>query len=314
MPTLEATRTSTKISVKNVLFATDFSEASRQALPYAMAICRHYGSTLHALHVIPEMVYPLAPRMMAPIAATPTYEAVRQEAQGELRRMAIRLGHIPNHSHIRTGSVWQAVSEIILKENIDLLIIGTHGRTGVGKLLVGSVAEEIFRQAPCPVLTVGPNVSGKARLPMLGGESLNVAPIYVEIGEILYATDFRSKTPAAAAFAVSLAQEFQSHLTLLHVIEKHEDYGTPGPVDWTLSRLSELVPDDADLWCSPEPVVKYGSPADCILQTASERSADLIVLGARPADGHMGAAIHLPWATAHRVIAHAACPVLTVRG
>ena len=86
----------------------------------------------------------------------------------------------------------------------------------------------------------------------------------------------------------------------------------PGPIDIALQRLEKLVPEEANLWCSPKPSVQLGPPADCILQEAPDCKTDLIVLGVRSAAGHLGAATHLPWATAHRVIAQAHCPVLTI--
>ena len=131
--------------------------------------------------------------------------------------------------------------------------------------------------------------------------------------QIVYATDFSPESLAAAPFATSLAQEFQAKLTLLHVIEKYTDMDRrPEPIDLALQRLEKLVPEEASLWCSPRPSVQFGPPADCILQEALDSKADLIVLGVRAAAGHLGAATHLPWATAHKVIAQAHCPVLTI--
>jgi len=129
----------------------------------------------------------------------------------------------------------------------------------------------------------------------------------------VYATDFSPESLAAAPFATSLAQEFQARLTLLHVIEKIGDLDpTSRPIDHALQRLESLVPAEAGLWCSTKPSVQYGPPAERILQAALDCKADVIVLGVRAAAGHLGAATHLPWATAHKVIAHAHCPVLTI--
>ena len=145
------------------------------------------------------------------------------------------------------------------------------------------------------------------------GEGKDLTPVEISVGQIVYATDFSPESLAAAPFATSLAQEFQSKLTLLHVIEKYTDKDhQPEPIDLALQRLEKLVPEEASLWCSPRPTVQFGPPADCILQEALDTRADLIVLGVRAAAGHLGAATHLPWATAHKVIAQAHCPVLTI--
>jgi nucleotide-binding universal stress UspA family protein len=208
--------------------------------------------------------------------------------------------------------VGDVLSEIIRENEIDLLVAGTRGRTGFGKLLLGSVAEELFRTATCPVLTVGPKAPKLNGLPEHHGIG-EVPPIKVEFGQILYATDFSAHSLAAASYAFSLAREFRARLALLHVIEEYGEHlhSRPGPIDTALRRLEQLQPDDAVLCYSPESIVQFGSPADHVLQTAAEREVDLIVLGARPRN--VEAATHLPRATAHRVVANARCPVLTVR-
>ena len=230
-----------------------------------------------------------------------------------METLASHLETIPHHTYVREGEVWESLSDIILAREIDLLVVGTHGRTGVEKLVLGSKAEEILRLAPCPVLTVGPKIAGRAKLTAIEGEGKDLTPLEISVGQIVYATDFSPESLAAAPFATSLAQEFQSKLTLLHVIEKYKDMDhQPGPIDLALQRLEKLVPEEASLWCSPRPSVQFGPPADCILQEALDSKADLIVLGVRAASGNLGAATHLPWATAHKVIAQAHCPVLTI--
>ena len=81
-----------------------------------------------------------------------------------------------------------------------------------------------------------------------------------------------------------------------------------------MHELYEIIPEGAELWCQPEATVRFGNPAERILEAAEEHEADLIVLGVRDAAGRLGAATHLERATAHKVVAHAICPVLTVRG
>jgi nucleotide-binding universal stress UspA family protein len=206
--------------------------------------------------------------------------------------------------HTFAGRVSNVISEIIRENEIDLLVAGTHGRTGLRKLLLDSVAEELFRTATCPVLTVGPNVPQLTSAEHRGRDQL--APIGVEFRQILYATDFTPHSVGAASYAFSLAREFHARLILLHVIEKYGE-----PIDVALRKLEFLQSEDAVLRYPPEPVVEFGSSADRILQAAAEWRADLIVLGTRP--GHVDAATHLPWKTAHKVVARANCPVLTVR-
>jgi len=303
----------TGIALKNVLFATDFSPASEAALPYAEATCRRYNCQLHAVHVISPASYIAASEPVGSITIASMHEAARADAQERMEALAAHLKTVPHYTYVREGSVWEVISDMAWTREIDLLVVGTHGRTGFEKLVFGSKAEEILRQAPCPVLTVGSQVSGRAMLPALAGDGKDLTPLEISVRHIIYATDFTPESLAAAPFAASLAQEFQARLTLLHVIEKYAGvHRPPGLIEFALQRLERVVPEEASLWCSLEPVIQFGSPAECILQKASESQADLIVLGVRPASGHLAAATHLPWATAHKVIAHAHCPVLTI--
>ena len=312
MKTLEVT-SHAGISLKNILFATDFSEASQAALPYAAAIARRYGSQLHIVHIVSPAAYITPSQPGGAVTLDSIHEAALADVRQRMGTLASHLKTVPHHTYVREGEVWERLSDIIRTHEIDLLVVGTRGRTGVKKFLLGSRAEEILRLAPCPVLTVGPKITGRARLNAVEGEGKDLTPVEISVGQIVYATDFSPESLAAAPFATSLAQEFQSRLTLLHVIEKHTDMDRRmGPIDLALQRLEKLVPEEASLWCSPSPKVQIGPPADCILREALASRADLIVLGVRAASGNLSAATHLPWATAHKVVAQAHCPVLTI--
>jgi nucleotide-binding universal stress UspA family protein len=302
---------STAVSIKNILFSTDFSEASEAALPYAAAMSLRYGGMVHVAHVLPA-VNRIRPSAIDPAIIGAIYEDAYSDTQEKMQRLSTRLRGFAHHTYIRHGKVSEVLSEMIREHDVDLLIAGTHGRTGVGKLLLGSVAEEIFRTVTCPVLTVGPKVPRAFRASQHGRDE-DIKPTSVEFRQILYATDFTPQSLAAGSYAFSLAREFRSQLILLHVIEKYHEHlqDRPGPIDLAFRRLEELKHEDAALRYRPEPTVKLGSPVERILQTAAERNADLIVLGAQR---HSGGAVHLLWTTAHQVVAQANCPVLTVLG
>ena len=215
-------------------------------------------------------------------------------------RLNEQLRGIEHEVVIAEGKIWEVMSDLIEQKEIDLVVLGTRGRTGFGKTLLGSVAEQILRQSPCPVLTVGPHVN-------LWSEE------YAKMREILYATDLVADFPMAAPYAVSLAQENQAHLVLLHVTEdpKAGDLvDSPEVVNVKERKLQQLVTQQAGLWCDPTYVVEQGSAAEKILDVAKRRHTDLIVLGARPAKG---LATHLNIGTVHKVVSQATCPVLTVR-
>ena len=305
-------QSATALSLKNILFATDFSETSESALPYATAISRHFGSTLHVAHVLSDTGLLLMTGGVDYVSMGTLYEDAITEAKEKLSHMSEGFDAIPYRTYVRHGQVWKNLAEIVSDAGIDMIVLGTHGRTGLGKLLLGSVAEDILRHAPCPVLTVGPKVSGRDRLPRLRGKERDIAPAELELRQIVFATNFAQNSALVAQTAVSLAEEFRARLTLLHVMEDYTRLGTqPGPIEDAIRRLRDLIPMNAILQYVPETVLEFGNAYDRILKVASDREADLIVVGAR-AQAEVGTT-HLPWSTTHQVIARAHCPVMTVR-
>lgn len=299
METLEVGK---RIALNKILFATDFSPQSNVALPYALAIARHYGARVFGAHVATSDDYLFTAPELWP-AHIKEHGQLQQEVAARLEE---QLRGVPHEVLFGEGDVWRVLSRLIGEYDIDLLVVGTHGRRGVRKLLMGSVAEKVFRQATCPVLSVGPNVSCKPNRE-------------IRFRQILLATDFGKESLAALPFAISLAEEDQAQLALLHVVE--EPAAGISNVEKVkaslLARLKELVPPDAEPWCDAQCLVEFGklsaSPAVRILEVARDRAPDLIVLGVRPAHGAVSAVTHLAHTTAQHIVAHAACPVLTVR-
>jgi nucleotide-binding universal stress UspA family protein len=288
-----------RITLKNILYATDFSPAAENALQYAGALAKSFGAKLYALHVQEPANYALPPELWQ------SAEQAREEQMKELRKTMIRaFPGVLSETIVGEGGLWPALVLAAKEYRIDLIVMGTRGRTGFGKLLLGSDAEEILRRAELPVLTIGPEVrpetwpSGK-------------------FTSILFATDFGPASQAAMRYALSFAEENQAKLTLLHVVEPREAEDAvrrEEMMDATEQKLRELVPEEAKAWCTSHYMVRLGEPVEKILQVAAEVKADLLVLGVHKAEGVPGAATHLPIATVHQLLAHAASPVLTVRG
>jgi nucleotide-binding universal stress UspA family protein len=230
-----------RISLKNVLFATDFSEASEAALPYAAAICKRYNCRLHVVHVISPASYLVASEPVGSITIESMHEAARADAQERMEALAAHLTTVPHHTYVRDGGVWEVISDMARIREIDLLVVGTHGRTGLEKLVLGSKAEEILRQAHCPVLTVGSKVPCRDQLPPFTGEGKDSFPPEISFRHIVYATDFMPESLAAAPFAASLAQEFQARLTLLHVFEGYAGvHRPPRLIEFAFTTAGEI--------------------------------------------------------------------------
>jgi nucleotide-binding universal stress UspA family protein len=303
---------SSVLSVKNVLFATDFSATSEAALPYATAICRRFRSTLHMVHVVSEASLLMMTGGVDYVSMGTIYEDAQNEAKDKLDRIAAHFATIPHRNYFRHGVVWKNLAEIIEQNEINLIVVGTHGRTGLGKLLLGSVAESILHHASCPVLTVGPKVSGRAKLPAFKNSTRDLAPVELELRQILFATNFCKDAAGMAQEAARLADEFHARLTLMHVMKDYTRLGSnPEPIEENLQKLRELIPTKAELQYIPETLLEFGHPPERILKAAEEREADMIILGAR-AHVEIGST-HLPWSAAHHVMAQAHCPVLTIR-
>jgi nucleotide-binding universal stress UspA family protein len=291
----------TRITLKNILYLTDFSEPSEAALPFATSIAREYRCKIYALHVFIPAMYAYTPLELTADAIAAQDEC----AERDMLRVDAQLEGLPHETSVERGvAVWPTLERALTQSDIDLIVLGTHGRTGASKFLLGSIAEEIFRCSSVPVLTIGPSVRKGTHKG-------------ARFRRILFATDFTPESLAAAPYAISFAQENEAELLLLHVVPKSDleerDDGNTASATNAMYKLGQLVPKDAE-WCQPRTVVDYGNPAGCILSVAKERSADLIVLGVRDAAKHLGAATHLERTTAHNVVVHAQCPVLTVRG
>ena len=286
----------TRVSFSKIMVATDFSPASDRALEYAISIARRFGSIIYLSHVITLDGYP----MMAPEIAGETIDARQRAAEDNFAKIIESgdLHGIEHHTNIVEGALWPTLESLVDNYKIDLLVLGTSGVGDVKKFVIGSGAEEVFRQARVPVLTVGPHVTGRP----LGK---------AEFKNILFATDFGPGVDREAAHAFALAQEHRAHITLLNVVPYVDEFSEEAVTrerDWVVRQLKELVPATANLECNPEFLMVIGDPVEEILRWADK--ADLIVMGAKPRKGLAG---HVPHTKAYRVIRDAKCPVLTIK-
>ena len=274
-------------SFTRILLVTDFSDCSGAGVPVARAAAHYYGAAIFVAHVIRDAG--------STTATTGPDEARRAAEEANLQRF-IASSHLagePVETIIEHGAITDVLARVIPARSIDLVVVGTHGRSGVNKLLLGSVAQRIFNVAPCPVLSVSPRA----------GKSWGAAR---KFARILYPTDFSADSLKALPYALSLARIADAELILLHVaadLSRHEilqEYHR---------RLNALIPPEARAWCKFDALAITGDRAEAILNAAWEQSADLIVISAHRAAGTFEA----PLTTAYQVVARAHCPVLRVR-
>ena len=288
---MQALQTATDIAFKNILFLTDFSEASESALAYALGFAKHFNANLYPAHACDPVI--LTEGVTANVI-----DKIAENSRVQLETLA-RNNKIKGPALFAQGSVETAFPKWIAEHGIDLVVVGTHGRRGLQRFLMGSTAEFIFRNATCPVLTVGPHVATR---PYNGFVAEN----------ILFPTDLGSHAEFACSYALSFAHESRGRLTLMHIIPRETAFQhdtrelTVGVTD----KLNRLIPSDAKLWCSPEVVVEVGDPALEVQGYAERERPDLIVLGL-PHNKEFSA--HFRAGVTYKLVSSAPCPVLTIR-
>ena len=283
-----------RISLKRILFPTDFSPASSAALPFALTLARIYGSTLLLTHIIPPGLHLQAPSDPSPAQDDRPW----RDAQHKLTEVAgdERLADIHCEILLERGDLANLIPGIIRGQAADIVVLGTHGRRGVSKMVLGSGAEKIYRSASCPVLTVGPKVR----------------PGDWGLRRILCPVDMAENPEPYLQYALSLAEENQAEFIVLQAVPLVPWQHRATVERQMIERLELLVPAHAGDGRPPHFLVRWEHPAEAVLLAAAEWEADLIVMGVRRARAARFS-VHLPWPVASEVVSRAPCPVLTVR-
>jgi len=297
--------------VNRILFATDFSECAARAQAYAVFLAQAYQAKLDILHVLE-----FQPGMDPDYDINKMYlEQLRKQAVQQLDELLnlAALAALSAQGQITVGIPSRQIKMVAKERDTDLVVLGTQGRTGLEHILLGSTAERVVRDAPCPVLTV--------RLPRAQGElketPTGTGPIAVQ--RILVPVDFSDCSLEALEYAVQVGKQCKAAVTILHVLEPIT-YG----LDFTLrharedrqvrnrvqSRLSEFALLLASQGLTAQHEVRGGTPRDSILDCARERESDLIVMGTH---GRRGLSHLVTGSVAEAVLRHAPCPVLSVR-
>ena len=294
---MATSQASTRIAFHTILLATDFSPSSEAAFPYALSLAHCYDAKVIVAHAVP--LEPLAG--ITPVPPPADLDLDWKDAkQGMLKYADTRDFQGLRHEFlVERGYPPAIISDLIAHEGVDMVVLGTHGRGGLSKLFMGSVAEQVFRTATCPVLTVGPRSEVKS------WQSWKPA-------RILLATDFSKGSFHTLPYAIALAEDNQAELILMHAVplvpwEQPSEMGR-----YYQKRLEEMIPSGCQPNCRIDFAVRFDLAAPAILTMASDKHVDLIVMGVHhtplPAIDS-----HIPWTTACDVVSNAHCPVLTVR-
>ena len=285
-----ATTTIPEVSFKEILVASDLSDASANAIGYAKAIAKHYGSHIILAHVSD----PIAP-IAIPEGGWLQDAANQIEEQMQAAGVALRAEGLAADAVNTYGSVRQEITALADENYTDLIVLGTHGRRGLKRVLFGSEAEGLLRRTSLPVLTVGP---AAAPAPQGAWAPKN----------ILCATSLHPRAAHVVAYAYRLAQSSQAAFELLTVDEPNH----PADRDMTWhafeEALAEALPEELGR-SQIRSLLSGKSPAENIVDVAKALKADLIVMGARTV--HF-ATTHMPAGVLGQVLSDAPCPVLTI--
>jgi nucleotide-binding universal stress UspA family protein len=301
------------IRIKSILCPVDFSDVSHHALEHAVMLARWYHANLFVLHVhrlaMPVTgIGPYVPEVIPPVVLT---DGERNQLLGTLKDLVApaRAGGVPVEILLDEAlNVAQAVEERAHSLSADLITLGTHGRSGFQRLVLGSVAERVLRAARCPVMTVP------------AGEPVTTPRSPTALQRIICPIDFSPASSRAIEYAASLASQADARLTVMHVIELPMDPVDTAPPDFhdyrqrvvarTRERMAETVTERIRQTCEIDELFLVGRAYKEILRVAQDQFADLIVMGVQ---GRGAVDLMFFGSTTNHVVRQAACPVLTIR-
>lgn len=276
-----------RVRLDKILLLTEFPPWADVAVPYALDLAREHRARMHVAHPVPTHAF-------QKLTQLPQGGAFRQSWRDLVFETAAR------QVVVDSDSMAARLRHMTERHDFDLIVVSFGRAEGTSKRALANTLEHVFKGADCPVLVIGPAVDSEI-------------PPRTEPATILHAIDFSPHALAAAQHAFAWAQEYQSWLTLLHVVS--------GIGAWTEPErerleapfrawMQELAPAELPVWCEVEHRVEFGNPGDRIVHAAEELHADLIVIGLTGMDA---VTQDSPGGTALEVITRAPCPVLVAR-
>jgi len=294
------------MEIKLILYPIDFSEFSIRAYRYALSLAEHYRAKLVAQHVVELSRHP----SLGFVASGGLYDefrkALHESAEQELRNFVKQHTHGQIHPElvVQQGAAADDILSFAQAQKADVIVMGTHGRRGFDRLVLGSVTDRVMRRAPCPVLAIS-KPSHESLAADKQGHHVH------HLSRILFCTDFSENSERALNYAISATAEYDAELTLLHVLE---DIPTPGTTQEAMAtadgQLDRLITPDKRKTINIKTEVRIGKAYEQIIQFAAEQQVDMVTMGVR-GRGALDAAVF--GSTTYRVIQLGPCPVLAVR-
>jgi nucleotide-binding universal stress UspA family protein len=293
------------LEVKLILCPIDFSEFSVRAYHHALSLAEHYRAKLVALHIVELFRFPSVGFAASAGLYDESCQAVRESGKEQLQEF------VKNHTHdeiqpelvVHQGIAPDSILSFAQAQKTDVIVMGTHGRRGYDRLMLGSVTDRVMRRAPCPVLAVckPPHDSMAA-----GKERGHVH----HLSRILFCTDFSENSERALNYAISATTEYDAELTLLHVLEEVPSPAkTEEAIAAATEQLDKLIPPEGRKTLKIKTAVRIGKPYRQIIQLALETQIDMVAMGVR---GRGALDLAVFGSTTYRVMQLGPCPVLAV--
>jgi nucleotide-binding universal stress UspA family protein len=295
------------LEIKLIVCPIDFSEFSIRAYHYAVSLAEHYRAKLVAQHIVELWRYPYADYAASQGDYQELWRALREGGEERLREFVKKHTHdeIQPELVVHEGIAADSILSFAQARKADVIVMGTHGRRGFDRLVLGSVTDRVMRTAPCPVLAI-------SKLPhefMAAGEERRHVH---HLSRILFCTDFSENSQRALNYAISATAEYDAELALLHVLE---DVPSPPKTEETIAiatateQLNKLIPQEERKTLKTKTTVRIGKPYEQIIQFALEAQIDMVTMGVS-GRGALDRAVF--GSTTYRVIQLGPCPVLAV--
>jgi nucleotide-binding universal stress UspA family protein len=291
------------MQLKLIICPIDFSEFSAAAYRYAISVAEHYQAQVTCLHIVEWWKYPYADYGAYETNFSKLCQALKEGGEELLRDFVKRhsASAIQPHLVVQHGNASDAILSFAEAQRMELIVMGTHGRRGLDRLVLGSTTDRVMRRAPCPVLVV----SNPAHDAMCSGPDGQH-----RLTRILYCTDFSTNSERALEYAISLAKEYGAELTLLHVVGGASDpAGAEDVLAARTEQLERLIPASKRQNLTVRMTTRSGKPYEEINRYACEAQSSLIIMAARGGDALDRAVFG---STTYRVIQLGPCPVLAI--
>jgi nucleotide-binding universal stress UspA family protein len=293
------------LKIKLILCPIDFSEFSVSAYQHALSVAEHYRAKLVAQHIVELWRHPAADFVASAGLYEEYSQALRESGKEQLQEFVKKHTNdeIQPELVVQTGVAADSILSFAQLQKADVIVMGTHGRRGFDRLMLGSVTDRVMRTAPCPVLVASKPPQGSVAVGKERGHLHHLS-------RILFCADFSENSEGALKYAISATAEYDAELTLLHVVE-----GVPSQAETeeamaaAAERLDKLIPLEGRKTLKIKTAVRIGKPYAQIIQLALETQIDLVTMGVR---GRGALDVAVFGSTTYRVMQLGSCPVLAV--